>query len=54
MKVDSMKQLKHAIETVERAGYQHRLGLANDVSDTLAQLAGELHWIVRNEGETRA
>ena len=52
MKIESMKQLKHAIETVERAGYQHRLGLATEVSDTLAQLAGELHWIVGNE-ETR-
>jgi hypothetical protein len=49
MRPESLKQLKHAIETVERAGYQHRLGLLSDVSDTLAQLAGELHWIVGNE-----
>jgi hypothetical protein len=31
MKIESMKQLKHAIETVERADYQHRLGLATEV-----------------------
>ena len=49
MRPESLKQLKHAIETVERAGYQHRLGLLSDVSDTLAQLAGELHWIVAHE-----
>ena len=49
MKVESMKQLKHAIETVERAGYQRRLGLLSDLGDTLSQLAGELHWIIANE-----